>query len=144
MTKKWFEDKTDNYRYRKEKKEEVKITMGVKQSFFKKAFTPKDVEEIKPNFFVQKKGDFYRQVQPLVWEGKWRLKNQISWRNVFMIVLIIGLFFTGIKYVNFYEEVNSNPEEFCSNVSVLNIGEVMYEDSSSLPGNPGEVEWHIP
>ena len=115
----------------------------------KKAFTSKNVEEVRPGLFVKKipkrDGDIeYRQVQPLVWNGKWRLKNQIGWRNVFMIVLIIGLFLVGAKYVNFYEEVNSNPEEFCSNVSILNIGEVMYEDSSSLPGNPGEVEWHIP
>ena len=152
MTKKWFEDKNDNYRYRKEKKEEEEIIPTEKSeetSFFKKAFTSKNVEEVRPGLFVKaipKNPDKieYRQVQPLVWNGKWRLKNQISWRNVFMIVLITGLFFTGIKYVNFYEEVNSNPEEFCSNVSILNIGEVMYEDSSPLPGNPGEVEWHIP
>lgn len=146
MTKKWFDNKNDNYRYRKEKKEEVKVTMSVgeKQSFFKKAFTPKDVEELKPNFFVQKKGDTYRQVQPLVWNGKWRLKNQIKLRNILMIVLIIALYLVGMKYVNFYEEVNSNPKEFCQNVSILNIGEVIHEDSSSLLGNLGEAEWNIP
>ncbi len=146
MTKKWFEDKSDHYRYRKEKKEEEEIIPIEKSesNFFKKAFTPKDVEEIKPNFFVQKKGDSYRQVQPLVWDGKWRLKNQIGLRNIIMIIIIIGLFFTGMKYVNFYEEVNSNPKEFCKNVSILNIGEVIYEDSSSLPGDPGEAEWNIP
>ena len=146
MTKKWFEDKNDYYRYRKEKKEEEEIipTEKSEDNFFKKAFSPKDVEEIKPNFFVQKKGDSYRQVQPLVWNGKWRLKNQIGLRNVIMIIIIIGLFFTGMKYVNFYEEVNSNPKEFCQNVSILNIGEVIHEDSSSIPSNPGEVEWIIP
>jgi hypothetical protein len=111
---------------------------------FKKAFTPKDVEEIKPGFFVQKKGDSYRQVHPLVWKGKWRLRNQIKIRNILMIAIIIALFLVGMKYVRFYEEVNSNPKEFCSNVSILNIGEVTYEDSSSLPGNLGEVEWSIP
>ncbi len=146
MTKKWFEDKTDHYRYRKEKKEEEEV-IPLKKSetnFFKKAFTPKDVEELKPNFFVQKKGDSYKQVQPLVWNGKWRLKNQISWRNVFMIVLIIGLFLTGSKYVNFYEEVNANPKEFCRDINVINIGEVTHEDSSPLPGDIGKAKWNIP
>ena len=146
MIKKWFEDKTDNYRYRKEKEEEEEIipTEKSETNFFKKVFTPKDVEEVKPNFFIQKKGDSYRQVQPLVWNGKWRLKNQIGLRNIIMIIIIIGLFLTGMKYINFYEEVNSNPKEFCQNVSILNIGEVIYEDSSSLPSNPGEAEWNIP
>jgi len=67
---------------------------------FKKACTPKDVEEVKPNFFVQKyiprfskkKEECYRQANPLVWDGKWRLKNQIELRNIFMILLIIALF----------------------------------------------------
>ncbi len=146
MTKKWFDNKNDNYRYRKEKKEEEEIipTEKSETNFFKKAFTPKDIEEVKPNFFIQKKGDSYRQVHPLVWNGKWILKNQIGLRNIIMIIIIIGLFFTGMKYVNFYEEVNSNPKEFCRNVSILNIGEVTYEDSSSLPGYPGEAEWNIP
>ncbi len=111
---------------------------------FKKACTPKDVEEIRSNFFVQKKGDSYRQVQPLVWNGKWRLKNQIGWRNVFMIVLIIGLFLIGAKYVNFYEEVNADPKEFCRDINVINIGEVTHEDTSPLSGNIREAEWIIP
>lgn len=116
---------------------------------FKKAFTPKDVEEIKPGLFIKsfpKNPDTieYRQVQPLVWNGRWRLKNQIGVRNIVMIIIIIGLFLTGAKYINFYEEVNSDPAAFCSNVSILNIGEVIHEDSSSLPSNLGEVEWNIP
>lgn len=110
----------------------------------KKTFTPKDVEEIKPNFFIQKKGETYRQVHPLVWDGKWRLKNQIKIKNILMIVLIIALYFGAVKYIRFYEEVNSDPQAFCKNVSILNSGEVMHEDSSSLPSNLGEVEWNIP
>lgn len=111
---------------------------------FKKAFTPKEVEELKPNFFVQKRGDNYRQVRPLVWNGKWRLRNQIGWRNVFMILLIVGLFLVGVKYVTFYEEVNSDPQEFCKNVSVINIKEMIYENSSTIPSDLGKVEWQIP
>lgn len=116
---------------------------------FKKAFTPKDVEEVRPGLFIKKipknYDDIeYRQIQPLVWNGKWRLKNQIKIRNVLMIVLIIALFFVGMKYVRFYEEVNSNPKEFCKNVTIFDIGEVTHEDSSSLPGNFREAEWNIP
>lgn len=116
---------------------------------FKKAFTPKDVEEVRPGLFIKKipkrYNDIeYRQVQPLVWNGKWRLKNQIRIRNILMIVLIIALYLVGMKYVNFYEEVNSDPKAFCENVSTINIREVDYEDTSSLPGNFREAEWHIP
>lgn len=159
MTKPWFENKRDHYRYRKEKKEEEIPTEKSEPRFFKKAFTPKDVEELKPNFFVQtiydevKDENFkvikripknYRQVQPLVWDGKWRLKNQIGLRNIVMIIIILGLFFTGMKYVNFYEEVNSDPKSFCENVSIYNIGEVNYEDTSTIQGDIGKAEWNIP
>lgn len=116
---------------------------------FKKAFTPKNVEEVRPGLFVKsfpKNPDTieYRQVHPLVWDGKWRLKNQIKIRDIFMIALIIALYFGVVKYIRFYEEVNADPQAFCRNVSILNSGEVMYEDSSSLPSNLGEVEWNIP
>jgi len=111
---------------------------------FKKACTPKDVEEIKPNFFIQKKGETYRQVHPLVWDGKWRLKNQIKIRDIFMIALIITLYLVGVKYIRFYEEVNADPRAFCKNVSILNTGEVTHEDSSTIPINFGKNEWDLP
>jgi hypothetical protein len=111
---------------------------------FKKAFTPKDVEELRPNFFVQRRGDNYRQVQPLVWNGEWRLRNQIKLRKILMIALIIALFFTGSKYVRFYEDVNSDPTAFCENVSAINIREVDYEDTSTIPSDFREVEWYVP
>ncbi len=88
----------------------------------KKALEPKDVEEIKPGFFVQKKGDSYRQVKPLVWKGKWMLRGQIKWMNIIIVIILIGLFVQGAKFVRFYEEVNSDPVAFCQNVSIISSG----------------------
>ena len=100
----------------------------------KKAFTPKDVEEVKPGFFIQKKGDSYRQVKPLVWKGKWRFKGQIRWMNIIIIIILIGLYFEGGKYVRFYDEVNSDPKAFCQNVSIIDRGSfgVINENTDSI------------
>ncbi len=101
----------------------------------KKAFTPKDVEELRPSFFVQKKGESYRQVNPLVWNNQWRLKGQIKLRSILMIILIVVLFFTLNSYVKFYEQVNSDPAGFCINVSKVNPlfnYEVNYEDTNTI------------
>ncbi len=103
----------------------------------KKSLTPKDVEEIKPNFFIQKKGNSYRQVHPLVWNNQWRLKGQIQWRNLLMVVLIIVLFTQGSKYVHFYEEVNSNPKDFCRDVSILDF-ENYARDTNTISIDSGE------
>jgi len=115
----------------------------------KKALTPKDVEEVRPGLFIKsfpKNPDTieYRQVHPLVWDGKWRLKNQIKIRDIFMIALIITLYLVGVKYIRFYEEVNADPRAFCKNVSILNTGEVTHEDSSTIPINFGKNEWDLP
>ncbi len=106
---------------------------------FKKALTPKEVEEIKPGFFIQKKGNFYRQIKPLVWEGKWRLKGQIKWGNVFVIILILALFFSGAKYVRFYEEVNSDPVAFCKNVSFM----IDWENFGVINENTDSIQFDI-
>lgn len=108
----------------------------------KKAFTPKDVEEMKPNFFVQKKGDTYRQVKPLVWKGTWRLRGQIGLRHILMIALILFLFFTAAKYVRFYEAVVSDPKAFCMNIPIIDIGdyEVKNEYTCSIPTDFEEAD----
>ena len=108
---------------------------------FKKAFTPKDVEEIKPGFFIQKKGNSYRQVKPLVWKGKWRFKGQINWMNIILIIILIGLYFEGAKFVRFYDEVLSDPKAFCQNVSIIDRGSfgVINENTNSVQFNIGET-----
>ncbi len=104
---------------------------------FKKAFTPKDTEELKPNLFVKKTSKGYKQDNPLVWKGEWRLRGQIGWRNIFMIILIIFLYTQGSKYVVFYEDFNVDPGKYCENVAYVKLNEAInYEqDSSSLPSN---------
>lgn len=95
----------------------------------KDSLTPKDTEELKPGFFVQKQGNKYRQVQPIIWKGKWRLKNQIEWRDIFFIALIIGLFFGGQNYVRFYEETITDPAAFCAlnNITSIDVGQIKWE-----------------
>ncbi len=140
----WFEDKSNKYKKKYHDEElEKTIKEKKKKSFFKKALTPENVEEIKPNFFIQKKGDSYRQVHPLVWKGKWRLKNQIKIRNILMIILIVALYFAAVKYIRFYEEVNADPQAFCKNISAINIGEVKYENTSTIPTNFEKDEWDL-
>ncbi len=101
---------------------------------FKKALEPKDVEEVRPSFFIQKKGDSYRQIKPLVWKGQWRLKGQIRWFNIIIIIILIGLYFEGAKFVRFYDEVISDPKAFCQNVSIIDRGSfgVINENTNSV------------
>ncbi|KKN67032.1 hypothetical protein LCGC14_0465860 [marine sediment metagenome] len=109
----------------------------------KKGLEPKDTEEVRPGLYAQKKADgSWKQIEPLVWKGKWRLKNQISWRNLLTIVLIILLFFSGAKYVRFYEAVNQDPEAFCKNVQLFyNVGQldVQNEDTYNIQSYPSEI-----
>ncbi len=104
---------------------------------FKKAFTPKDVEEIKPGFFIQKKGNIYRQVKPLYWEGRWRLKGQIRWLNIITILILVILYVQGTKIVTFYEQVNSDPEAFCRDLSIEFWGSfgVINENTNTIQFN---------
>lgn len=118
---------------------------------FKKAFTPKDVEEIRPGLFIQarpKNPDTieYKQVHPLYWNGHWKLKGQISWSNILMIFLIVALFFQGVKFVNFYEEVNADPVGFCQNVSLIDLGNIQfnYENTGAIQTNPQARQWELP
>ena len=109
---------------------------------FKKGLEPKDVEELKPGFFVQKKADgTWKQIEPIIWKGKWRLKNQVSWRNLLTIAIIILLFFSGAKYVKFYEAVNQDPKAFCQNVQLFNLGQldVQNEDTYNIQSYPSEI-----
>jgi len=85
---------------------------------WKKIFTPKNTEEIKPGLFIQLKGNKYRPIKPIVWEGEWKLKEQFGWKNLIWIAIIL---FVAWSYQNdvgefkdFYEEVKSNPIQYCN------------------------------
>ncbi len=108
----------------------------------KKALEPKDVKELKPGLYAQKKADgTWKQIEPIVWKGKWNLKKQISWRNLLTIAIIVLLFFSGVKYVSFYESYYQDPELFCKNVKLYELGqiEVQNEDTYNLPGYTSEA-----
>ena len=48
-------------------------------NFFIRTLTPSDTEEVRPNLFVQKRGDNkYRVVYPSAWNGK------INWTNLLL------------------------------------------------------------
>ncbi len=92
--------------------------------------TPKDTEEIKPELFIQKKGDKYRQVYPLAWNGKLRWKEQlktiISVRTIFTLAIILFLVYAYTndvqEYKTFYENIMSNPIDFCTELDNLMTG----------------------
>jgi len=56
---------------------------------FKKILTPNDTEELKPNFYVQKKRGKYKQVLPIVYDNKWLIKKQL--RTVFCLRTVVTL-----------------------------------------------------
>ncbi len=90
----------------------------------RKAFTPKDTEEIKPNFFIQRWKGNYRQVNPVAWNGKYRWKEQVktifTFRTLFWIALILFIAWSYMndvqQYKQFYEDVKGNPVLYCENV----------------------------
>lgn len=92
---------------------------------FIKSLTPKNTEEIKPNFFIQKrKSGLYKQVYPLVWNGRLRWKEQLktvfSFRTLLTLAIIIFLVFSYLndvkQYKDFYESYSEDPIGFCNEV----------------------------
>ena len=97
----------------------------------KKALTPKDTEELKSNFYVQKRKGEYKQILPFVWNDKWLVREQlrtvISIRTVVTIAIILFLVWsylhdTGL-YREFYEEVMDDPYKFCEQVNSMEDGD---------------------
>jgi len=106
---------------------------------WKKILTPSDTEEIKPGLFIQTRyrniddgqGNVigrealgYRQIEPLVWEGKFRKKEQLrsifSWRTLITISIILFIAWSYLHdtgaYREFYNSYAQNPIAFCENV----------------------------
>ena len=94
---------------------------------FTDAITPKDVEEVKPGLFVQRKFGKYRTVHPAAWDGKINWKNFLLGANpiknlaVFLLILFLVFAYTNDvrEYKNFYEEVVGDPVGYCNNVVPL-------------------------
>lgn len=105
-----------------------------------KTLTPKDTEEVKPNLFVQtkyknitddkhnitgRKPVGYRVINPVAWDGKLRLKEQLktilSLRFLFTLAIIIFLVWAyqhDTKALQeFYNEVRGSPVAYCEKVA---------------------------
>ena len=88
------------------------------------SLTPKDTEEIKPNLFIQRRGNEYKQVYPVAWKGEMRWKEQLktifSFRTLMTLVIILFIAWAYTndveEYKNFYVEVKNNPIAYCENI----------------------------
>lgn len=117
------------------------------------SLTPKNTEEIKPGLFIQKKGEDYRQINPIAWNGRWRLKKQFRWRSLFFILLVLFIAYNYYVDTKSCEEFQANPcvhlqnlASFCSqrgennilNKNLLGDFEVKNEqqDSIDIQNNP--------
>ncbi len=108
---------------------------------FTKRLTPKDTEEIKPGFFIQRRGKGYRQVYPGAWNEEIIWKNLLfsgmGWKNLLWFTIIIFVawsYWHDVQaYRDFYEEVISDPVQFCLNVSLESYDN--YEDTYIIQGD---------
>lgn len=83
----------------------------------KDSLTPKNTEEVKPGLFVQNKNGTWRAVQPIVWNGEWRLKNQFGWKNLFTILLIFLIAYSYFHETSYCRELQENPCEILTNLT---------------------------
>ncbi|KKM06747.1 hypothetical protein LCGC14_1740910, partial [marine sediment metagenome] len=94
--------------------------------FWERGFTPKDTEEIRPGLFVKRlKGNKYKQVEPLVWNGKWRLRNQFGWRNILFIVLVFLIITVSIAFDVGISLMTDTPLSIVQEVGII------YKDENS-------------
>ncbi len=112
--------------------------------------TPKDTEEIKPGFFIQKRKGSWRRVEPMAWKGEWRTKEQLksvfNFRTLFTIAIIIFLAWSYFNETEYCRELKKDPCELLPNITSycferqVNLqSEVINEEwkyPSTLPGNP--------
>lgn len=124
-------------------------------SFLKKAFTPKDTEEIRPGLFVRKEKKGYKQIHPIVWNDEWRTKEQLktilTLRTFFTIALIIFLAWAYVHDTGalqeFYEDVTDDPFAWCNDLKtkcsnyqgnnpMANLSGFITEDGDTKYTNP--------
>ena len=84
--------------------------------------TPRNTEELKPGLFIQKRGNNYRQIEPLAWDGKMRWKKQIqtvfSIRTIISIGIVVFIAWAYLQDTSelqkFNQYVIDNPAEYCA------------------------------
>jgi len=101
----------------------------------------KDTEEVRPGFFLQKRGEKYKRVYPLIWDGKYQVKEQLgtvfTLRTFFTIGLILFIAWAYQNdvqaYQDFYVEVRSDPVAFCAEVrKAVDVGCSIQDEESGL------------
>lgn len=89
---------------------------------FIKELTPDRTEEVKPGLFIQQtRSGEYRKVEPIVWGGKIRWKQQIKSVFSFRFIMTIGIVLLLVysynhdnsRLVDFYNDVSNDTEDFC-------------------------------
>lgn len=91
-----------------------------------KGLTMSNTEEVKPGFFIQRKGTKYRRVYPLVWDKQYQIKDQLktifSLRTFFTIGLILFIAWSYQHdvqaYQSFYNDIQNDPLAFCAEVKI--------------------------
>lgn len=122
----------------------------------KESLIPKNTEEIKPGFFIQKYGDGYRQIDPMVWDNKVRWKSMILGKDwlkhfIFFIILmfiVYGYVHDNKVYIEQNKMIKENPIIFCQGAisayeSNLNnnsyLGSVYYNFTIKDGGKSGTI-----
>ncbi len=85
-------------------------------NYWKRLLTPRNVEEIKPGLFIQKRGNRYRHISPAVWKGKVNWKNLILGQDFgrtfvwFLILMFLAYahYHDVAVYKEFYETTHGN------------------------------------
>lgn len=84
----------------------------------KEILTPKDTEEVRPGIFLQRReSGEYRIVKPIVWKGEWKLKQQFSLRNLFMIILVLFIAWSYFEETEYCRQLQENPCEILPNIT---------------------------
>ncbi len=81
------------------------------------SLTPKDTEELKPGLFIRKRGEVYRQINPIAWNGKWRLNKQFKWGNLIMIILVLAIAYSYYTETKFSRDLQENPCGILQNIT---------------------------
>lgn len=100
-----------------------------------KSLEPKDTEEVRPGFFIQKKYKGYRQVHPAAWNGKIIWKNFLIGGSYGHIIWFLIILFLAFGYYHdtkvlrdFYEDVRGDPVAFCEKVELAMTAPECTED----------------
>lgn len=96
--------------------------------------TPQNTEELRPGIFVQARTKnpnsiSYHVVNPIAWNGEWRLNKQIGWKNLITILIILFIAWTYFNETEFCRQLQEDPCEVLPNITAY-----CSERNSIIPG----------